>query len=366
MRITVNRRDLQTALSLLARVPNEKSPLPQPSFLRLTVSGQEARLLAHDGHLAMDCPLPVAEAQDGLLTLPFRSLAPLVPGLPDAPIRLEQEEEWLRLSCGQGRYRLPQLKDEFPDFPEIEDGGIQVAEGALRRALRHGEAALSREDSRAFVTSVHLQVKEKALRVTGTDTHRIVVKTVPGCGSPAKESALLGGWCVAALVHALDDEEEPICLQMEEEWIGAIGPRFRFAARRISGVYPEIEPWVSFPATQRLTVDRQALADVVRRLLPLAAGDQFRLLFRHGAGKLFVRIQPGEAGEAEEEMEAESEGFGPFALSGRYLAAALLVPAAERIAFSRGEERVVLRLEGDPPDGSVVAIAPMAGEDGKA
>ena len=184
--LTVNKKDLQKALSPLAKIVSA-SGMPIYEFVLLNCKKGESIMdvTCSNGNVFLTIKFALDHcSQEGFAVCTgYRLLTDLLKQLPDTELLLETKEDRLHLDWGSGKSTL--YTTDWRDFPApslIKTSSFDgyVHSGALLRALSCVAGATANEDfGRPALSSVLFDSSNEKLNLVASDTHQLICASLP-------------------------------------------------------------------------------------------------------------------------------------------------------------------------------------------
>jgi DNA polymerase-3 subunit beta len=267
-------------------------------------------LAATDMELSLRTSVEANVEADGSVVVPGRLLLELARLLPEAEVSLEHrlEEGVVEVRCGSASYRLHTYNAE--DFPRLlEAEGVErheIDRETLLETVARVSRSASRDESRPVLTGVLMRFEPGRLVMAATDSYRLSVKETPLESSapeleaivPARALAELGRIAQTGELLELGVHENQVVFGTGDAWL---------TSRRIDGQFPNYKQLVPETFEYEVTLPREELLDVVRRVAVMAQRNS-PLRLRFGEGELTVSAQTQDVGEARESLPVEFGG----------------------------------------------------------
>ena len=178
--LTINTKDLNNALSLVAKFANPKATLPILQNILFEVKKNTLWLTASNLEMFIKVTLGVKTEDEFKVAIPARIASEVFLSLSESTIILNKLETQLEVSSGNFKGRL--LFTDPTDFPEFviakkEDLSLPVAD-FLQIYTKVG-FAVSTDESRPVLTGVCFASGENSLEVIGTDGFRLSRVVLP-------------------------------------------------------------------------------------------------------------------------------------------------------------------------------------------
>ena len=322
MELVVRKSDFLRELQLLQSIVERKITIPILANILVEADGDTMRLLATDLEVGLRTACPASVSRGGTMTLPARKLFELVKELPDADVRIEQDNAGLKLAADRFESRLSTLPPEdYPSLPaalEAYEETLPVA--ALRLMIGKTVFAITGEDTRYFLNGALLVMKADSLSLVATDGHRLALVSVPWtpegtAGAPKGEAAvedrreILPKKTLAELDRLLRDPQAADLRfgRTENHLFFESGPRL-LVSRKIDGQFPAYDRVIPRGNDKRIDFDRERIARAVRRVALLSSERSRAVKFLIGPGQVEVTSSSPDVGEAKELLPVGSDG----------------------------------------------------------
>lgn len=319
MKFRCERDDLVAAVQFASRAISNRATLPVLSGLRLEATEDgRVRVAATDLELTMETAFGATVDEPGKAIVPGRLFGEMGRNLSSGQVSVAGTDGEVEIGSGRGRFRVRSLTpDDYPALP-IEDrdesAGVQVTLDAadLASALSQVVRAASGDESRQILTGVLWELEQGSITLAATDSYRLAVRQLEASGGPADErKVVLPARTLGELARALQGASGSVTALVKENLVafsiaGDAAGEWVIGSRFIEGEFPKYRQLIpeSYPNT--LTVDRELLLEVTRRVGLLAQNNlpvKLRL-----ADELEVSAHTPDVGEGQEVIEAIYEG----------------------------------------------------------
>jgi len=308
VKIRVERDAFAEATSWVLRSVGTRATLPVLGGVLVTAEGGAIKLAGTDLEVGAEAVVEGAIDADGRGVLPGRVLGEIARTLPPGTVRVELDGGQARVVCGSAEFTLRTLPTE--DFPSLAgpsdapSGSLAAAE--IASAVAQVTKAASRDEARPILTGVLLESESTKVTFVATDSYRLAVREITWKGPAESLRRVVPARALAEAARAAEGEES-IQLALGENQVTVSGKERRLTTRLIEGEFPNWRQLVPDDQPNRLTVDREAFLEAVRRVGILAQqGTPVRLEL----GPAGVRLTAGtqDVGEAADLVEGKYEG----------------------------------------------------------
>jgi DNA polymerase III subunit beta len=300
--------ELLAQLQTVSRVASTRSAVQALSGVQIAVAGESGgvELRATDMEVGLRVPLEARVERPGTVVLPARLMLDVVRTLRSGEVSLELRpaEQDVEVVGGTARFHIRTLRSE--DFPPLpEPGGDQVVAMPARAfvdTIGRVSRSASRDETRPILTGILVSASGDELRMVATDSYRLSVKET------RLDTALAGGFEANVPARALEELGRLVRDDVEEIRIGVRANQVVFevggvalSSRLIDGQFPNYRQLLPEAYEHELTVSREEILEVVRRI-SLMAQKNAPLRLSFSDGEVRISAQTPDVGEASEPL----------------------------------------------------------------
>lgn len=324
MELVVRKSDFLRELQLLQSIVERKITIPILANVLVEADGDTMKLLATDLEVGLRTACPASVARAGTMTLPAKKLFELVKELPDADVRIEQDNSGVRLAADRFESRLSTLPPEdYPSLPSALEAYEETLPAAsLRLMIAKTAFAITGEDTRYFLNGALLVMKPDSLSLVATDGHRLALVTVPRTVEDAPEGKkankgeaaeerreILPKKTLAELDRLLREQQAPDVRfgRTENHLFFESGPRL-LVSRKIDGQFPAYDRVIPRGNDKKIDFERERFARAVRRVALMSSERSRAVKFLIDKGQVEVTSSSPDVGEAKELLLVEYDG----------------------------------------------------------
>jgi DNA polymerase-3 subunit beta len=303
--------------------------------------------------------------EPGKTIVPGRLFGEMSRSLSSGQVTVGGGEGEVEIGSGRGNFRVKALApDDYPALPieGREDAGdgvvVDVDGGLLATALSQVVRSASGDESRQVLTGVLWELESGSLTLAATDSYRLGVRTLKVGGGPADlRKVILPARALHELARALQGGGASLKATVKENLVafaipatgeGSGGGESVIGSRFIEGEFPNYRQLIPQGYPNTLTVEREALLEVTKRV-GLLAQNNLPVKLQLGA-ELEVSAHTPDVGEGQEVIDAEYQGEPlVIAFNPQFLYDGASAIQSERIVVevSDGLKPAILRGEGD-------------------
>ncbi|MBA2725078.1 MAG: DNA polymerase III subunit beta, partial [Actinobacteria bacterium] len=325
MKFRCERDDLLTAVQFASRAISNRATLPVLSGLRIEATEAGAVVIAAtDLELTMETSFQAGIDEPGKAIVPGRLFGEMARNLGAGQVTVVAGQSEVEIGSGRGQFRVKSLApDDYPALP-IEDQAtsgdsvsIEIDSSDLGVALSQVVRAASSDESRQVLTGVLWEIEAGSLTLAATDSYRLAVRTLKVSGGPTEtRKVVLPARTLGEVGRALQGTTGNVKAVIKENLVafsvpvagapGAASGGSVIGSRFIEGEFPNYRQLIPQGYPNALTVDRETLLEVTKRVGLLAQNNLPVKL--NLSNELEVSAHTPDVGEGQEILDAEYEG----------------------------------------------------------
>src|ERR687887_1690255 len=310
MKVTCSREDFVARLGVVSRAVSTRSSVQILAGVLLRAADGRLHLAATDMELSLRSSLDAQIEGDGAVVVPGRLLVDLVRLLPESEVTIEHraDESVARVTSGPSSSKLhTYAAEDFPRLPDLDAvGTFTVERESLLETVSRVARSASRDESRPVLTGILVRFEAGKIVMAATDSYRLSVKETELSGDVPELEAIIPARALAELTRIaqsggtieLGVHENQVVFAADDVWL---------TTRRIDGQFPNYKQLLPETFEHELTLPRNELLDVVRRVAVMAQRNS-PLRLRFEEGQLTVSAQTQDIGEAHETLPAQFAG----------------------------------------------------------
>ncbi|MGH2733953.1 MAG: DNA polymerase III subunit beta, partial [Actinomycetota bacterium] len=324
MKFRCERDDLLEAVQFASRAISNRATLPVLSGLRIEASEEGyVQVAATDLELTMETSFKAGVDEPGTVIVPGRLFGDMTRSLGAGQVSLASGEAEVEIGSGRGQFRVKALApDDYPALPIEERGdgsgvAVEIDGSLLAIALAQVVRSASGDESRQVLTGVLWEIESGSVTLAATDSYRLAVRQLEVTGGPTEvRKVILPARGLAELVRILQVDANAVRALVKDNLIvftiGAKSEDGRglgesvIGSRFIEGEFPNYKQLIPSGYPNALTVDREQLLEVVKRV-GLLAQNNMPVKLQLG-GELEVSAHTPDVGEGQEVLDAGYEG----------------------------------------------------------
>jgi DNA polymerase III subunit beta len=310
LKLTCVRDELVAKLAVVSRAVSTRTAVQILAGILLRVENGELHLAATDMELSLRTSLEAIVDEEGAVVVQGRTLVDIARLLPadEVQIAYRPEEGVVHITCGNYSSRLHTYAvEDFPRLPEVTAAPtFGVDADTLLATVGQVSRSASRDESRPVLTGILVRFEPEQLVMAATDSYRLSVKETPLEGSQQELEAIIPARALTELGRVAAGVGE-LELGVHENQVVFRAADVTLTTRRIDGQFPNYKQLLPETFERTVTLARNELLDVVRRVSVMAQRNA-PLRLRFNEGELTVSAQTQDVGEATETLAVEWAG----------------------------------------------------------
>lgn len=311
MKFSINRTELQNAISIVLKGVSTRSTLPVLSGILLEAANDRITLQTTDLELSIQYSAPALIEDEGKAVVPGKLFSEIVKNLPDAAVHVRAEDEQAFITCDTSSFSIKALNyEDFPGFPQVSTHQqIEVPFAQFSSMVKRVARVVSKDESRAILTGVLVTLEGGRLRMVATDSYRLAVTETELAGSPGEGFQAVISGSFLSEIASLPKTEAPVSVALAENQIVVRCEDTTFVNRRIEGNFPNYKQLLPDGYATRAAVDLDRLVAGVKRASLLGSSSS-PVRFDLNAASQTVQISAAshDVGSAQETIPCEIEG----------------------------------------------------------
>jgi DNA polymerase-3 subunit beta len=312
----IQQETLQKALDLVAGVVPGKTTLPILTCVLVEADADGLQLSSTNLDISVVTRIDEVEiAKKGKAAVPSGKLVSFVRSLAPGSVQVKIEGGKCSLQAGKASFEESCMNaEEYPKLPDVAAGeGLTVPGDVLAEMIAETSYSVSRDETRPALMGILWEVREDGLTMVATDAHRLARSHRAIEWSFSGERDLIvdtGGLRhLPRITDSARDGETEVYLG-ENQLSFRSGPTL-LHIRLLEGPFPEYGAVIPKNNDKLVVVDRDALAQAIRRVSITAdrITSQIRLGLENGRLELSARGSDGSRAEDEVAVSYEGEAL---------------------------------------------------------
>jgi DNA polymerase-3 subunit beta len=368
MKLTIHKSDLSKLIDRVRPAVAAKANLPILTHILLEAVGDKLTARATDLTVSVLVSTAADVASPGSAAIPAGWLADAVKAMPVGDIQITLDRTSVTVKAAKGKQRLKgpcMPAEDFPVLPALEPAGRALILGSdeLAGLLGRVAYAMGTDETRPHLNCVRVESSGSEVRAVTTDGHRLAMTVLT---SESAECVLQVPARAVRAVQKLAAEHSDKAVSIHSgggsngylhfEW-----PTVSLAVKRTDDAFPPYAKVVPQSCAHSVRMPKVDLVDAIKcaRVASPAIGGGVRLEL--SPGKLTVRAESGERGEAESELDVDFTADKlAIGIHADYALEALSVIADDDVLLKlSGPLDPIVLVGAEHPEASMAVVMPM-------
>ncbi len=311
MKFRIAKEAFLDGLQQVQHVVSSRTTLPILSNVLIEAGERELILTTTDLDVGVSSSVEAEVSKAGSATLPVRRLVSIIRELPSADIEISVDAKNVAsIQSGPSFFKIIGLGDnEFPALANFEDAKeYNIPQKMIQEGLKKTSYAISSDETRYVLNGIFTSFKEGKMTLVATDGRRLAM-VENDLEFPASHEVdfIVPTKAVQELQRLLTGEGEVILRLSDNQVCFEIGTSL-IVSKLIEGNYPNYRQVIPGEAKERLTLNREALLETVRRVSLLSSDKSNSVKLSFGPNELGVTANSPDIGEANESIDVKYDG----------------------------------------------------------
>jgi DNA polymerase-3 subunit beta len=321
MKVRIGRDELLTGLQRVQGVVEKRNTMPILSNILLEAKQDGAEIVATDLEIGMRGLYKATVLKTGGVTISARKLFEIIKELPSGEVELTAgDNNWTTIQAGKSQFKVVGLpSSEYPALPAIEREGLTPLSGeGLLELIRKTLFAAGDNDARYILNGLLVTLvvtdKKTALRLVGTDGHRLAVAEqevgkAGSKGAPQEIKAIIPKKAAQEMRRLLEEggDGEPL-IGFTKNLMIFRKSGLLLTSRLMEGNYPNYQQVIPKEGGKKISLTRVEFESSLRRVSVLSKDKASAVKVSFASGKIILFSSSPDYGEATEELPARYEG----------------------------------------------------------
>lgn len=331
MQITVDRKQLAEALSLIAKVAGGKKTAVHPAVGRVKIVASEDTISLFgtdlDQSLQIEVPVMGVEGDPKPMAVEARYLAAIADRLPEPMVTLRDTEAGLEIASGGVKATLPIASpDDIPEFacgPDCDTLALLAFELAgLIEAVLHAAAD---DPGRPALQGVLFEAEGSSLTAVATDGNRLALARLPLHQTVDKPFRMLvPAEACRNLLGVMRNPQAAVSIQAGQNVASFRTEAWIYQVRLLEAVFPNyggvLDTYLSRDPSTKCSIQRDKLIAALERASALRrSGEALAVQLTFDSAGVTLHAEQRDVGEYEERLEARVEGHLTLGVQAQYL-----------------------------------------------
>lgn len=296
MKFIINSQILLRKLQSLSGVINSSNTLPILDDFLFELEDSTLKITATDLETTMVMTMETTMADEpGRITIQAKLLLDFLKYIPDAPLTFTIDDNTLgvEILSSEGKYKLTgHNADDYPQLPELsETTSVDLSSVLLAAGISKTVFATGNDELRPVMGGVFFEFTPDYLTFVATDAHKLVRYRRLDAKLDLSASFIVPRKPLNVLKNLLANEDFPVQVDYNVTNAAFSFQGVKLYSRLIEGKYPAYEAVIPKDNKNKLTVDRLAFINSVKRLSPFANQSTHQVRLRISGQELLMNAE---------------------------------------------------------------------------
>ncbi len=353
MKITVNKKNLKKALSLVEKIVSKNTSLPILNNILLKTENGRLKVSATNLEIGINFIIGAKIDEVGQIAVPARILSDFISNIIDDKISLIVKNNIL--SINSEKYKTQILgfdAKDFPIIPKIKPKPLAIIPTkTLRSSLLSVLDSVAVSETRPELSGVLINFSNDKIIFAATDSFRLTEKSVD-FKNIYKQSLIIPRNTVVELIRIAGELEGDLLFNVSDNQVSFSNDDFEMVSRIVDGNYPDYKKVIPDKFTSKVLINKEELDKTVR-MAGLFSTNIADIKINCSEGKMAILSKNSDKGEIEIVIDAVLKND-PFevSLNFHYLLDGLKILETEKVVmeFTGQGSPLVLRPNDDKKD----------------
>jgi DNA polymerase-3 subunit beta len=353
MKFSIAKDEILGELQLLQGIVEKRNTMPILANILIAAENDQVELTGTDLEVGLRTHFAADVEENGAITLSGKKIFEIVKSLSGAhAVRFQQSENhMMEIISGASQFKVLCLpKEDYPQVPEPKfEKNIILPLEKFKDMIDRVYCAITQEQ-RYYLNGALMILKDGTIELVSTDGHRLAYTLLP-VDNLKIEQEVRGIVSKKTLNELRKFDDEEIIFDMDENNLFFRVQNRTLISRIIEGKFPNYEAVIPEGNPNMMVLDREEIADAIRRVALLSAERSKGIKFNIQKDRIMLFSSNPELGEARDEVEIEYDGPGvEIGFNAQYLLDFMTTVKAEKIRFEMKDENSAILMRTDAED----------------
>ena len=296
MKFIVSSSGLLKELQSIAGVLNTNNTLPILDYFLFKIVDGGLSIAASDLETTMTTTIKPEKAdKDGSVAIPARLLLDTLKTFADQPLNFDVDDKnfGIEISSDNGKYKLAgQNGEEFPKTPELEaPSSIEIESGVLHNAIIKTLFASGNDELRPVMSGVFFEIGKDKTNFVATDAHKLVRYSRKDIKASKPANFIMPKKPLNLLKNILASINSEVTIKYTGTNAHFSIENINLVCRLIDGKYPNYEAVIPKENPNKLTIDRLAFLNSIKRISIFSNKTTHQVRFKIAGSELNISAE---------------------------------------------------------------------------
>ncbi len=271
MKFNCNKQELNTALNIVSKGISIRTTIPTLKGILLEVKDDYLLMTASDMEITVQNKIKVSNTSSGSIVVPSKLFTDIVRKLPNDEIKVEVDNENIRISCLNSEFNLVGMSaDEFPNIinTDNETDRISLDRKLFNNMIKKTSFSASIDQTKPTLTGILIEFGKENLSLVAIDGYRMALAKEKYISENEKEviiSAKIMNEISKILTETEGKTDSDIELIIDSKSAVFNLEDIRITARLISGKFINYKDIIPKSSPIEVTVNKNILSECIER-----------------------------------------------------------------------------------------------------
>ena len=272
MNFIVSSTQLLNHLQNISRVISSKNTMAILDNFLFELNDNMLKITASDVETTMTTTFEVSNSSgSGSVAIDAKRLSSILKEFPEQPLtfNIDDNSKNVDIVSETGKFSvLGQNGEDFPQVQSLQDNAcvVELTTDALLQGVSKTLFATSSDEYRPVMTGIFVELSQGKAKFVSTDAHKLVCYTRSDVKVDSDSSFILPPKPANLLKGILPKDDGMVSLAFDNKNAVVKFNDYTLVCRLIEGTYPNYQAVIPTDAPRKLTVDRAALCNCLRRV----------------------------------------------------------------------------------------------------
>jgi len=287
MRFVCERKELEKRVQWISKIiPARSTKESLSSMLIKTEPPDSLYLYGTNIEMGIETIMKCETDQEESFLVSAKLFRDIIDSLSSNTIIGDLEDKTLNITADMTIYHIP--TQNMTDFPVMDDiipeKELSINANTLKDAVKKVIPFVDRTNLRPVLSGIFIDARENQINFVSTDANRLAVKTVPIGG--ISKGVILPSLSLETIVDA--QVEGDVILEFSNSRVRFRCDDLRLTTSTIEGTFPVYERVIPKEFVTRLKLEKDALKNSIRRVLPISREEDYAVKFSIKKDRLIV------------------------------------------------------------------------------
>ena len=265
MKVTVNHKNLKTALSLVEKIVSRNPSLPILNNILIKTDNGRLKISSTNLEIGINYMIGAKIDEVGEIAIPARVSSDFINNVVDEKITLHTKNNILTINSDKYKTQILGFDPkDFPIIPKIKEKTATIlSSGILRRLLCSVADSVAVSETRPELAGVYADFNSKRVVFAATDSFRLS-EVIFDIKNASQCSIIIPRNTVMEMIRISSDIDGDLDIKIGDNQISFSNDDFELISRLVDGNYPDYKKVIPTKFLSRVLVEKNDLEKDIR------------------------------------------------------------------------------------------------------